>query len=156
MQTIPEPPIPLYPSPSQLHAVKSVLTQPISLIQGPPGTGKTVTSAAIVYHLAHSGTGQVLVAAPSNVAVDHLAAKIEATGLKVGPDCSSRPSPGVHSADGSQRCHVISLPAHNNVRDVCVRCGSWSGHVRLGVSAVTRVMCVMTGSPPSHPLLQWR
>lgn len=44
--------------------------------QGPPGTGKTVTSAAIVYHLAHSGTGQVLVAAPSNVAVDQLAHKV--------------------------------------------------------------------------------
>lgn len=51
--------------------------------QGPPGTGKTVTSAAIVYHLAHSGTGQVLVAAPSNVAVDQLAHKMDQTGLKV-------------------------------------------------------------------------
>eukprot|EP00955_Chlamydomonas_euryale_P031453 330564-Chlamydomonas_euryale.AAC.3 len=27
--------------------------------QGPPGTGKTVTSAALVYHMANSGTGQV-------------------------------------------------------------------------------------------------
>jgi regulator of nonsense transcripts 1 len=36
---------------SQIEAVKSVLTKPLSLIQGPPGTGKTVTSAAIVYHL---------------------------------------------------------------------------------------------------------
>lgn len=68
---------------SQLHALKSVLTQPLSLIQGPPGTGKTVTSAALVYHLAHSGTGQVLVAAPSNVAVDQLASKVERTGLRV-------------------------------------------------------------------------
>jgi hypothetical protein len=38
------------------------------LIQGPPGTGKTVTSATIVYHLSRQGQGQVLVAAPSNVA----------------------------------------------------------------------------------------
>ncbi|GLJ46454.1 hypothetical protein SUGI_0979100 [Cryptomeria japonica] len=68
---------------SQVSAVKSVLQKPVSLIQGPPGTGKTVTSAAIVYHLAKQGQGQVLVCAPSNVAVDQLAEKISATGLKV-------------------------------------------------------------------------
>ncbi|KAI3689592.1 hypothetical protein L2E82_47554 [Cichorium intybus] len=68
---------------SQVFAVKSVLQRPISLIQGPPGTGKTVTSAAIVYHMAKQGQGQVLVCAPSNVAVDQLAEKISATGLKV-------------------------------------------------------------------------
>ncbi|KAJ4846831.1 ATP-dependent helicase NAM7 [Turnera subulata] len=68
---------------SQVLAVKSVLQKPISLIQGPPGTGKTVTSAAIVYHMAKQGQGQVLVCAPSNVAVDQLAEKISATGLKV-------------------------------------------------------------------------
>ena len=39
---------------------------------GPPGTGKTVTSASIVYQLVKAGSGQVLVAAPSNVAVDHV------------------------------------------------------------------------------------
>jgi regulator of nonsense transcripts 1 len=43
----------------QVYAVKSVLQKPLSLIQGPPGTGKTVTSAAIVYHLAKQGQGQV-------------------------------------------------------------------------------------------------
>ncbi|KAH1106501.1 hypothetical protein J1N35_010269 [Gossypium stocksii] len=68
---------------SQVFAVKSVLQKPISLIQGPPGTGKTVTSAAIVYHMAKQGQGQVLVCAPSNVAVDQLAEKISTTGLKV-------------------------------------------------------------------------
>ncbi|KAL2525251.1 Regulator of nonsense transcripts 1-like protein [Abeliophyllum distichum] len=68
---------------SQVFAVKSVLQKPISLIQGPPGTGKTVTSAAIVYHMAKQGQGQVLVCAPSNVAVDQLAEKMSATGLKV-------------------------------------------------------------------------
>ena len=35
------------------------------------------------YHLAKQGQGQVLVCAPSNVAVDHLTEKISATGLKV-------------------------------------------------------------------------
>mmetsp|Transcript_18544 Transcript_18544/g.43511 ORF Transcript_18544/g.43511 Transcript_18544/m.43511 type:complete len:1145 (-) Transcript_18544:185-3619(-) len=68
---------------SQVFAVKSVLQKPLSLIQGPPGTGKTVTSACIVFHLAKMGAGQVLVCAPSNVAVDQLTEKIHCTGLKV-------------------------------------------------------------------------
>lgn len=70
-------------NPSQLFALKSVLQKPLSLIQGPPGTGKTVTSASIIYHLVQQKIGQVLVCAPSNVAVDHLAEKISMTGLKV-------------------------------------------------------------------------
>jgi len=68
---------------SQVAAVKSVLSKPLSLIQGPPGTGKTVTSATIVYHLAQQSQSQVLVCAPSNVAVDQLCEKIHATSLKV-------------------------------------------------------------------------
>ena len=68
---------------SQIYAVKTVLQRPLSLIQGPPGTGKTVTSATIVYHLAKAGRGQVLVCAPSNVAVDQLTERIHRTGLKV-------------------------------------------------------------------------
>jgi regulator of nonsense transcripts 1 len=70
---------------SQIEAVKAVLSKPLSLIQGPPGTGKTVTSAAVVFHLVkqNKGRGQVLVCAPSNVAVDQLTEKIHATGLKV-------------------------------------------------------------------------
>jgi regulator of nonsense transcripts 1 len=68
---------------SQYNAVKQVLQRPLSLIQGPPGTGKTVTSASLVYHLAKQDMGQVLVCAPSNVAVDQLCSKIHSTGLKV-------------------------------------------------------------------------
>ncbi|KMS94059.1 hypothetical protein BVRB_025210, partial [Beta vulgaris subsp. vulgaris] len=70
---------------SQIAAVKSVLQKPLSLIQGPPGTGKTVTSATVVYHLSQRNkkSGQVLVCAPSNIAVDQLAEKIHLTGLKV-------------------------------------------------------------------------
>jgi regulator of nonsense transcripts 1 len=68
---------------SQLEAVSRVLAAPLSLIQGPPGTGKTVTSATIVYQLARVAGGQVLVAAPSNIAVDHLAERVAATGLRV-------------------------------------------------------------------------
>jgi regulator of nonsense transcripts 1 len=68
---------------SQIEAVASVLQRPLSLIQGPPGTGKTVTSATLVYHLTRQNMGQVLVTAPSNVAVDQLTEKIAATGLRV-------------------------------------------------------------------------
>ena len=75
---------------SQVFAVKSILSKPLSLVQGPPGTGKTVTSATLVWHLAklnqannNNANNQVLVCAPSNVAVDHLTEKIHRTGLKV-------------------------------------------------------------------------
>ena len=43
-----------------------------------------MTSASIVYHLAKQNLGQVLVCAPSNIAVDQLTEKIHKTGLKVG------------------------------------------------------------------------
>ena len=64
---------------SQQEAVASVLQRPLSLIQGPPGTGKTVTSATLVYHLTKQGMGQILVTAPSNVAVDQLTEKMYRT-----------------------------------------------------------------------------
>lgn len=68
---------------SQVEAIKTCLKQPLTLIQGPPGTGKTVTSATIIYHLAKATGNQVLVCAPSNVAVDQLCERIHRTGLKV-------------------------------------------------------------------------
>lgn len=68
---------------SQANAVATVLQRPLSLIQGPPGTGKTVTSATIIYHLVKLHKHKVLVCAPSNVAVDHLAHKLDTIGIKV-------------------------------------------------------------------------
>lgn len=68
---------------SQANAVATVLQRPLSLIQGPPGTGKTVTSATIIYHLVRLHKHKVLVCAPSNVAVDHLAHKLDTIGIKV-------------------------------------------------------------------------
>ncbi|KAF5113276.1 hypothetical protein DV495_003583 [Geotrichum candidum] len=68
---------------SQLDAVTSVLRSPLSLIQGPPGTGKTVVSTSIVYHLRRMTKEAVLVCAPSNVAADQLADRIDKTGLNV-------------------------------------------------------------------------
>ena len=61
------------------------MRQHFTLIQGPPGTGKTVTSTTLVWLLQRTCGGKVLMAAPSNVAVDHLAEKIALTGLKVPP-----------------------------------------------------------------------
>lgn len=68
---------------SQIMAIKSSLLNAITLVQGPPGTGKTVTSASIVYHIVKQFKEQILVCAPSNIAVDHLTEKIEQTGLRV-------------------------------------------------------------------------
>ena len=51
--------------------------------------GKTVTSATIVFHLAKQNHGQVLVCAPSNIAVDQLTEKIHRTGLKVNSSSTS-------------------------------------------------------------------
>jgi len=68
---------------SQTDAVRHVMRNPLTLIQGPPGTGKTVTSASVVYHLAKQNKGQILVCAPSNVAVDQLTEKIHMAQLRV-------------------------------------------------------------------------
>ena len=67
---------------SQQTAVRGV-AEAVESDSGPAGDGKTVTSATIVYHLARQNQGQVIVCAPSNVAVDQLAEKIEQTGLRV-------------------------------------------------------------------------
>lgn len=102
---------------SQEEAVQAVLISPLSLIQGPPGTGKTLTSASIVYHLSMSnrgkgtGRGQVLVCAPSNVAVDQLTEKISKTGLKV-----TRLAAKSREAEGSSSVQVEELTLHNMVK----------------------------------------
>ncbi|KAF3563755.1 hypothetical protein DY000_02013652 [Brassica cretica] len=93
---------------SQVNAVKSVLQKPINLILGPAGTSKTVTSAAIVYHMAKQGEGQVLVCAPSNVAVDQLAEKISATGLKVVRLCA-KSREAVRHFDTSEKSELHNL-----------------------------------------------
>ncbi|XP_048583576.1 regulator of nonsense transcripts 1 [Nematostella vectensis] len=95
---------------SQVYAVKTVLQRPLSLIQGPPGTGKTVTSASIVHHLAKQNNGQVLVCAPSNIAVDQLTEKIHKTGLKVVRLCA-KSREAIDSPVGF-------LALHNQVRNM--------------------------------------
>lgn len=95
---------------SQVYAVKTVLQRPLSLIQGPPGTGKTVTSATVVYHLAKQNNGQVLVCAPSNIAVDQLTEKIHKTGLKVVRLCA-KSREAIESP-------VAFLSLHNQIRNM--------------------------------------
>ncbi|CAJ0570907.1 unnamed protein product, partial [Mesorhabditis spiculigera] len=78
---------------SQLQAIQLAATHRLSLIQGPPGTGKTTTSAQLVQKLRRLFGQMVLVCAPSNTAVDTLAARIAATGLTVIRFVSKRRDP---------------------------------------------------------------
>ena len=104
---------------SQTNALRQVLTRPLALIQGPPGTGKTVTSATLVYHLVQQNLAaqsqdnvkrQVLVTAPSNVAVDQLVEKIHMAGLNVVRLTSKTRE--------SETTHVEYLCLHKMVRGV--------------------------------------
>ena len=71
------------PSDAQAAAVHGSLVHPLFRVVGPPGTGKTVTLIRVVHALAHQERGQVLVCAPSNVAVDRAAIGIHRLGLSV-------------------------------------------------------------------------
>jgi len=71
----------------QIMAVEKALgSDPIVLIQGPPGTGKTKTLTAIlvelVYKLSHK-KNKILVCAPSNIAVDHVAQRLKEFSKKI-------------------------------------------------------------------------
>jgi hypothetical protein len=70
---------------SQTRAITTYLgsSNPINLIQGPPGTGKTTTIAALLAILKQKESERVLVAAPSNKAVQVLAARF----ISNNPDC---------------------------------------------------------------------
>ncbi len=70
-------------NPSQLEAIQMAhQTNRIGIVHGPPGTGKTTTLVALIKEL---GTYEkkVLVAAPSNNAVDLLARLLDEQGLRV-------------------------------------------------------------------------
>jgi len=94
----------------QTLAIKRALQTPLFLIQGPPGTGKTVTSAAIVYHMAQLKLGKVLVCAPSNIAADQLSEKIHKTGLKVVRVCAK--------SRESITSRVEFLGLHNQIKNL--------------------------------------
>lgn len=68
----------------QEAAIQYALANELALIQGPPGTGKTSTAAVIVYNMWYKTQEQILVCAPSNIAVDQLALSIaKFAGIKV-------------------------------------------------------------------------
>ena len=68
---------------SQRDAVKLVqAAADLAIIHGPPGTGKTTTLVAAIARILDR-EHQVLVCAPSNVAVDLLAERLRAKGLQV-------------------------------------------------------------------------
>lgn len=70
-------------NPSQNLAIEGCLkAERLGIIHGPPGTGKTTTIVGLVNKLSKTEK-QILVCAPSNNAVDLLAARINAAGLKV-------------------------------------------------------------------------
>lgn len=68
---------------SQRQAVAAVThAEGMLIIHGPPGTGKTTTLVEAVVQLCRRGD-KVLVAAPSNTAVDHLTRGLLAAGIRV-------------------------------------------------------------------------
>jgi len=68
---------------SQQQAVKAMLqNENITIVHGPPGTGKTTTLVEGIVQLVKAGE-KVLVSAPSNTAVDHIAKGLIRKGLQV-------------------------------------------------------------------------
>src|SRR5690606_38520326 len=68
---------------SQRRAVKAILeNEDLLLVHGPPGTGKTSTLVEAVRLLVLDGA-KVLVAAPSNAAVDHFARELVKKQVKI-------------------------------------------------------------------------
>lgn len=68
---------------SQQQAVKAIIqNENITIVHGPPGTGKTTTLIEAIVQLIKAGE-KILVAAPSNTAVDNIAKGLIAQGVNV-------------------------------------------------------------------------
>lgn len=68
---------------SQQAAVQGILdNERICIVHGPPGTGKTTTLIEAIRHLVHRGE-KILVSAPSNTAVDHIASGLIRLGIRL-------------------------------------------------------------------------
>ncbi|MBC7866449.1 MAG: AAA family ATPase, partial [Gloeobacteraceae cyanobacterium ES-bin-316] len=68
---------------SQQKAVQAIVAnEQITIVHGPPGTGKTTTLTEAIVQLVHAGE-KVLVAAPSNTAVDNIAKALLAQAVKI-------------------------------------------------------------------------
>ncbi|CAK9070609.1 Regulator of nonsense transcripts 1 (ATP-dependent helicase RENT1) (Nonsense mRNA reducing factor 1) (NORF1) (Up-frameshift suppressor 1 homolog) (mUpf1) [Durusdinium trenchii] len=68
---------------SQQDAVQAALNRRVTVIQGPPGTGKTHVSSEVLRMWASMGLRPVLVTSHNNIAVDNIAEKALAAGLRV-------------------------------------------------------------------------
>ena len=90
-------------NPSQQEAVNGMLSDaPLIIIHGPPGTGKTTTLIEGIQHLVKQGK-RVLVSAPGNAAVDHLALGLIRRGvsiLRVGNTAKVRDEILAHTPEG--------------------------------------------------------
>jgi primosomal protein N' len=85
-------------NPSQRAALDVALDEgarPLTLIQGPPGTGKTRTLVALTEAWLRGGARNVLVCAPSNVAADLIAERLDAYVLD--PIAREGMVPGTHT-----------------------------------------------------------
>lgn len=70
-------------NPSQQQAVAAILqNESICIVHGPPGTGKTTTLIEAIRLLVKAGE-KVLVCAPSNTAVDHIASGLLKQGIRL-------------------------------------------------------------------------
>ncbi len=68
---------------SQQEAVKAIVENTgITIVHGPPGTGKTTTLTEAIVQLVKAGE-KILVAAPSNTAVDNIAKGLLAQGINI-------------------------------------------------------------------------
>ncbi|EFA85443.1 Regulator of nonsense transcripts-like protein [Heterostelium album PN500] len=99
---------------SQFRAISQSLASPqISLIQGPPGTGKTKTiiSLLAIFNTILKPTEQILVCAPSNVAVDEVGLRVLKDGLL--DNSGGRTDPSI--------ARIGRLEAINeNIHQICV------------------------------------
>lgn len=88
---------------SQQQAVNGMLSDaPLMIIHGPPGTGKTTTLIEGIQQLVRQGK-RVLVSAPGNAAVDHLALELIRRGasiLRVGNTAKVRDEILPHTPEG--------------------------------------------------------
>lgn len=68
---------------SQQEAIQSILnTERFAILHGPPGTGKTTTLVEAIAHLVSRGE-KILLSAPSNTALDHIAKALIKANIQV-------------------------------------------------------------------------
>lgn len=88
---------------SQQNAVTKINgAEPIVIIHGPPGTGKTTTLVQAIKQLAANGE-KILVAAPSNAAVDHIALQLvqqDVKTIRIGNQVKIHPALITHTIEG--------------------------------------------------------